>query len=75
MLTDRRSVKLGAIAGLILAVGVVLGVLLSVHMDWISSVRAGAQAIATTTPGDLPAPPVNFAPVVKAVTPARNNFV
>lgn len=74
MLTDRRSVKLGAIAGLILAVGVVLGVLLSVHMDWISSVRAGAQTVATTTPSDLPTPPVNFAPVVKAVTPAVVNI-
>jgi serine protease Do len=74
MLTDRCSVKLGAIAGLILAVGVVLGVLLSVHMEWISSVRAGAQAVATTTPADLPAPPVNFAPVVKAVTPAVVNI-
>ena len=74
MLTDRRSAKLGAVAGLILAVGVVIGILLSVHMDWISSVRAGAQTVATTAPSDLPAPPVNFAPVVKAVTPAVVNI-
>jgi serine protease Do len=74
MVIHRRSPKLGAIAGLILAVGAVLGILFSVHMDWITSVRAGAQTVATVAPGELVSPPVNFAPVVKAVTPAVVNI-
>ena len=74
MVIHRRSLKLGAIAGLILAVGVALGILFSVNMDWIPSVRASAQAAAAPAPDELPTPPVNFAPVVKAVTPAVVNI-
>jgi serine protease Do len=88
MLIDRRWLGLGALAGVFLAIGTVLGVLVSSNMDWVPAVRASATPVAaqdwvpavraSATPVaaqmDLSAPPGNFSAVVKAVTPAVVNI-
>ena len=70
MRIDRRWFTLIALAGAFLAIGIVLGVLTSVNMDWVPAVHAGVKPVAV----DLPAPPPNFSAVVKAVTPAVVNI-
>jgi serine protease Do len=61
MLIDRRWLGLGALAGVFLAIGTVLGVLVSSNMDWVPAVRASATPVAAQA-------------VVKAVTPAVVNI-
>lgn len=70
MRIDRHWFRLGTLAGVFLAIGIVLGVLTSANMDWVSPVRASAKPVAV----DLSAPPGNFSAVVKAVTPAVVNI-
>ena len=70
MLKDRRWFGLGALAGVFLAIGIVLGVLTTANMGWVSPVRASATPVAV----NVPAAPGNFSAIVKAVTPAVVNI-
>jgi serine protease Do len=72
MSIDRRSFKIGLVAGVFLLSGVLIGLMFGVRMDWVgpshSQPAAGAPA--------LPAAgaPASFAPVVKAVMPSVVNI-
>ena len=70
MLKDRRWFGLGALAGVFLAIGIVLGVLTTANMGWVSPVRASATPVAV----NVPAAPGNFSAIVKSVTPAVVNI-
>ncbi|MFQ5995884.1 MAG: DegQ family serine endoprotease [Acidiferrobacterales bacterium] len=75
MAIDRRSFRLGALAGLLVVAGIVIGTIVSARMDWIPVVH-GNTAVAASA-GRLVAltvPSQNFADVVKAVTPAVVNI-
>ena len=72
MSIDRRSFKVGIIAGVFLVTGVIAGIVFSSRLDWLPS----ASSSSTDT---MPAPvvgatPPNFVPVVKAVKPAVVNI-
>ncbi len=68
---DRRSFKVGVIAGAFLIVGVAAGIGISARYDW--------SPVANSAPQEAPAPIAsgvaapNFVPVVKAVMPAVVN--
>jgi len=80
MSLDRRSFRLGAVAGVFLVIGVVAGIVFSSRMDWVApaqSQQAVGQAIAQTAVAQpLPAgsAPPSFVPVVKAAMPAVVNI-
>ncbi|MBI3569588.1 MAG: DegQ family serine endoprotease [Gammaproteobacteria bacterium] len=71
MVFDRRSFKVGIIAGVFLVSGILVGIVFSSRLDWLPS--------ATSSPAETaPAPvlgstPPSFVPVVKAVMPAVVN--
>lgn len=75
MLIDRRSFKVGLIAGVFLIVGVIGGVVLTSRMDWMPLADSADTATAKLPlPPDKGGPGNNFVPVVKAATPAVVNI-
>ncbi len=73
MSLDRRSFKVGIIAGLFLFAGLLIGIVLSSRMDWLPSASSGSPAM-PAVPVVTGAAPVNFVSVIKAVTPAVVNI-
>jgi len=75
MAIERRSFRLGLIAGLFLVSGIIVGIMLTVRMQWMPSAQSG---ISVSTPAAaavaLNAPQSNFVPVVKAAAPAVVNI-
>ncbi len=71
MVLDRRSFRVGIIAGVFLVVGVVAGLIFSANYNF-SPVAVGASPEAAPLTGGVAAAP-NFVPVVKAVTSAVVN--
>jgi serine protease Do len=72
MSLDRRSFKVGIIAGVLLVAGIIAGIVFSSRFDWLpSAISAPAE---TTPPPVAGATPPNFVPVVKAVMPAVVNI-
>lgn len=69
---DRRSFKVGIIAGVFLITGVLAGVIFSSRFDWLPNANSAATEPATV-PVTGPTPP-NFVPIVKAVMPAVVNI-
>ena len=70
---DRRSFKIGIIAGAFLITGVLVGIVLSSRLDWLPSAASSPTETATAPLLTGPTPP-NFVPVVKAVMPAVVNI-
>ncbi|HEU5338651.1 MAG TPA: trypsin-like peptidase domain-containing protein, partial [Sulfuricaulis sp.] len=72
MSLDRRSFKVGIIAGVFLVTGVIAGIVFSSRTDLLpSAISAPAE---TTPPPVIGGTPPNFVPVVKAVMPAVVNI-
>jgi len=71
MSIDRRSFKVGIIAGVFLVSGIIAGIVFSSRLDWLPS---ATSAPAETTAPVIGATPPNFVPVVKAVMPAVVNI-
>ncbi len=71
MSLDRRSFKVGIIAGVFLIVGLVSGVIFSARYDWSPVAYSAPQEAPAVVVGGVAAP--NFVPVVKAVMPAVVN--
>ena len=75
MSLDRRSFKVGIIAGVFLIAGVVAGIVFSSRLGWLPSAASSPTEGAATTAPALSGPtPPNFVPVVKAVMPAVVNI-
>jgi serine protease Do len=72
MSLDRRSFRVGLVAGAFLIVGVIAGIGFSARFDWLP--LAVSQEIAAKPPIAAGATPPNFVAVVKAVTPAVVNI-
>ncbi len=70
MSIDRRSFKVGIIAGIFLVSGILVGIVFSSRLDWLPS---ATSAPTETAPPVIGATPPNFVPVVKAVMPAVVN--
>ncbi len=70
-----RMLKIGGVAGGFLLVGVVIGLLFSLRMDWVAPANS-SPALSTTAVPLAPTNAVqsNFVPVVKAVMPAVVNI-
>ena len=68
---DRRSFRLGILAGALLFLGLIAGIVLSSRLDWLPT--AESQENAARAPLPLGTAP-NFVAVVKAVTPAVVNI-
>ncbi|MDO8705099.1 MAG: DegQ family serine endoprotease [Sulfuricaulis sp.] len=72
---DRRSFKVGIIAGVFLVTGVLAGIVFSSRFDWLPSAVSGStEAPLAAAPVISGATPPNFVPVVKAVMPAVVNI-
>ena len=72
---DRRSFKVGIIAGVFLAVGVLVGVVFSSRLEWPpSAASSSADATAVAAPAPSGPTPPNFVQVAKAVMPAVVNI-
>ncbi|MBI3545318.1 MAG: DegQ family serine endoprotease [Gammaproteobacteria bacterium] len=69
---DRRSFKVGIIAGVFLITGVLTGIVFSSRFDWLPH-ASSAPTEPVPVPVTGPTPP-NFVPVVKAVMPAVVNI-
>ena len=72
MTIERRSFKIGVIAGLFLFAGVIGGVVLSSRLDWVP--LADSAEPAAKLPLAEKAGPSSFVPVVKGATPAVVNI-
>ncbi|MBI3897026.1 MAG: DegQ family serine endoprotease [Gammaproteobacteria bacterium] len=75
MTIERRSFRIGLIAGLLLFAGLIAGVVMSPHFGWMA--EAGSAEAAAPAPLPLPTPVTagpNFVPIVKAATPAVVNI-
>lgn len=72
MSLDRRSFKVGIIAGIFLVTGVIAGIVFSSRLDWLPS--AISSPAETAPPPVIGGTPPNFVPVVKAVMPAVVNI-
>ena len=72
MTIDKRSFRVGLIAGLFLFAGLIAGVVLSSRLDWMP-VADSAEPVGTK-PIPAGAPKENFVGIVKAVTPAVVNI-
>ncbi|MBI3777406.1 MAG: DegQ family serine endoprotease [Gammaproteobacteria bacterium] len=73
MSLDRRSFKVGIIAGVFLVTGILAGIVFSSRFDWLPS-AASSPAETTAAPALSGPTPPNFVPVVKAVMPAVVNI-
>ena len=73
MSSDRRSFKVGVIAGVLLLTGAAAGVFFSPRLDWVPNANAQTEAPARSAVLNGAALP-NFAPIVKAVMPAVVNI-
>ena len=73
---DRRSFKVGIIAGAFLVVGVLVGIVFSSRLEWLpSAASSSADAAGTPAAPALSGPtPPNFVQVAKAVMPAVVNI-
>ncbi|OGI65954.1 MAG: hypothetical protein A2W18_00125 [Candidatus Muproteobacteria bacterium RBG_16_60_9] len=69
---DRRSFRVGLIAGLFLFAGVIVGVVMTSRLSWMPD--AGSADSTARAPLAAPGPINSFAPVVKVVTPAVVNI-
>jgi serine protease Do len=68
---DRRSFRLGILAGVFLFLGLIAGIVLSSGLGWLPAAESQEPAVrAPLAPGTAP----NFVAVVKAVTPAVVNI-
>ena len=75
MSLDRRSFKVGIIAGVFLITGVIAGIIFSSRLDWLPSAASSPTETAAPAAAVLSGPtPPNFVPVVKAVMPAVVNI-
>ncbi|MGA9031191.1 MAG: DegQ family serine endoprotease [Sulfuricaulis sp.] len=75
MSLDRRSFKVGIIAGVFLITGVVAGIVFSSRLGWLPSAASSpTEAAATMAPAVSGPTPPNFVAVVKAVMPAVVNI-
>jgi serine protease Do len=73
MKLDRRSFKVGVIAGVFLVAGALIGVVWSVRYDW-TPVAESKEPVAATAVAVGGAGIPSFVPIVKAVTPAVVNI-
>ncbi len=75
MRLDRRSFRIGVIAGLFLFAGLILGIAMTSRLDWISEASSTTEtAVAPRLPLAVGQSAPNFVPVVKAVMPAVVNI-
>lgn len=74
MSTDRRSFKVGLVAGVFLVSGVLIGLGISLRMDWMTPAHSVSPATSTTASLPVGPTPPSFAPVVKASMPAVVNI-
>ncbi|MHB8729996.1 MAG: DegQ family serine endoprotease [Sulfuricaulis sp.] len=70
---DRRSFKVGIIAGIFLVTGVLAGVVISSRFDWLPSAASSPSETTAAPVLSGPTPP-NFVQVAKAVMPAVVNI-
>ena len=68
---DRRSFRLGILAGVFLFLGLIAGIALTANLGWLSAAESQETAVRAPIP---PGTPPNFVAVVKAVTPAVVNI-
>lgn len=74
MVIERRSFKIGLVAGLFLFFGVIVGVALTLKMDWMST-AISEPLLSSQLASQVTNPPKNhFVPVVKAASPAVVNI-
>jgi len=71
MRLDRRSFKVGVIAGTFLIVGAITGVIFTARYDWSPVAHSASEVTAMPAASGVAAP--NFVPVVKSVMPAVVN--
>ena len=65
MSLDRRSFKVGIIAGVFLVTGVAVGIVFSSRLGWLpSAVSSPTEGAATTAPALSGPTPPNFVPIV-----------
>src|SRR3989344_5705793 len=75
MSLDRRSFKVGIMAGVFLITGVAVGIVFSSRLGWLPiAVSSPTEGTATMAPALTGPTPPNFVPVVKAVMPAVVNI-
>jgi serine protease Do len=77
MAIERRSFKMGIIAGVFLVVGTVAGVALTAGLGWIPEAQSSAPvqlSKSLTTALPVNGPHNNFVPIVKAASPAVVNI-
>ena len=75
MVIERRSFKIGLVAGLFLFFGVIAGVALTLRMDWMTPVESKSDADVPALNHTVTDPPKNhFVPIVKAASPAVVNI-
>jgi len=72
MTIERRSFKIGVIAGVFLFAGVVAGIVLSSRLDWMPT--GSAQPAVSLPLAEKAGPANSFVPVVKGATPAVVNI-
>jgi serine protease Do len=72
MSIERRSFGLGALAGLLIGTGIIIGAA-AAGVDWVSTVHGGTPTAVATAGAEL-APAAGFSAVVKAVTPSVVNI-
>ncbi len=68
---DRRSFRLGILAGVFLFLGLIAGIALTANLGWFSAAESQETVARAPIP---PGTPPNFVAVVKAVTPAVVNI-
>ncbi len=72
---DRRSFKVGIVAGIFLITGVLAGIIFSSRLDWLPNAVSGSpEAAPAPAPIAAGATPPSFVSVVKAVMPAVVNI-
>jgi len=74
MVIERRSFKIGIIAGSFLVVGVLVGVALTLRMDWMTPAISESAVSQQMQPVITNPPQNHFVPIVKAVSPAVVNI-
>ncbi len=77
MASEHRSLKIGITTGILVLLGIVIGVMLTMRMDWVSPVQSEV-AINSTSPttqkNNSTSPKSIFVPIVKSASPAVVNI-
>lgn len=75
MASKRRSFKLGMTTGMLVVLGIVIGVMLTMRMDWVSTVQSDTVVAQKSKQTKHITSPKNFfVPIVKTASPAVVNI-